>query len=63
MKRPVTLEPFHIVRARRIRRARLYRLALGLALGGLIFAGLGGLAGCAALFLLPETLAIIGGQT
>ncbi|MDZ4382839.1 MAG: transglutaminase-like cysteine peptidase [Parvibaculum sp.] len=59
MKTRVTLEPFQIVRARRIRRAKLYRLSLGLALGAVLFLGLGGLMGCAA----PQPAPLeLGGQ-
>jgi len=47
MKTPVFIEPFQIVRRRKIRRAKLYRLSLGLALSALLFLGLGGLMGCA----------------
>lgn len=36
------IEPFETVRMRRIRKARLYRLALGLSLGLIVFAGIGG---------------------
>lgn len=41
MAKPRFIEPFQIVRARRIRRARFWRFCLGMALIGLIMA-LGG---------------------
>ena len=53
MKKPVTLEPFHIVRARRIQRAIFW---LGFAIGFLT----GLLTGTV---LLAATLAIIRGET
>lgn len=37
-KKPVFIEPFGIVRARRIRRERFWRFCLGMALIGLIMA-------------------------
>lgn len=43
MKKPVFIEPFAIVRARKIRHERLFRLALGLVFGAVLFLGLGGL--------------------
>jgi len=48
MKKPVFIEPFHIVRARKIRHETIRRWALGMALGAILFLGIGGLAGCAA---------------
>lgn len=48
MKKPVTIEPFHIVRARKIRQETIRRWALGMALGAILFLGIGSLAGCAA---------------
>ncbi|MDP2150044.1 MAG: hypothetical protein Q8K13_10430 [Parvibaculum sp.] len=41
MKKPVTIEPFHIVRARRMRREAWRRYALGMAFATIVMA-LGG---------------------
>lgn len=48
MAKPRFIEPFQIVRARKMRRERMWRLGLGLALSAAVFLGIGGIGGCAA---------------